>query len=902
MKRFRLPAFCLAIILLLSCFTGFCFAESQIELYIDGEKQELNAPCLIEGGVVYIPMEEVFFKMGVYMEWNEKENCYIGEGNNGEIRVTPGLDTAEVDWVPIELPGKVLDVNGVCMIPLYLAEDALRTDPPVYDEQNGRIDIKFPDINFVPNEEVDFERVASTLPEGVEFFGGDDMYNVNIDPSSDFSRYAVFSEVEVEDMPFDKALQIETLPLPNGQVPPSSYTIQQDVYITRGDFESGDVGLMTFWARATKITDESGVAKLRPAVEQVGEWQKASEVEVSITSEWKKYYLPLYSGIYTLKAGASHLTYSVGFKPQIIQLADIKMVNYNQDVSVNVFYPELYQPYKGMEDDHLWKKHAWKRVDKYRKNDMVVNVRDKDGNPIEGANVSVDMTENEFMMGLAIIYNEILGLDDDGEITAKKLDVLDQFNTVIDGLEMKIFECYDSMRRPRRFVNKALEMGKRTRAHALAWCMQDHKGILNFDQMTYEEKCEAYRARMLGEAWMFRGTVVDWDVLNEPHDNGTWRNTYGTGFYSELFQKVKAIDPKAKLFINETGMEGAPNREWKSRVKGFLSIADPMRDDERAPIDGIGIQGHCTNYYYPMGFYWDIANLAKGYDYITITEYDFLNEDMTYAKNHLYDTFLATISHPKTSGFVVWGYQDANHWRGCGPFYDREWNKKDTYDMWKYMVDEVYATHEKLTTDENGKARVRGYRGKYEVTVEVNGVSKVVEFTLTDSDNTERDNWIDITVDGDTITASTPNPHEIYAKHNVPYENHEEAAADYIAKGADKWIGIYRHSDNEGNRIPKTSDGLMTTYVYVEGDGYVEYELVKEAAWGNVNVDFRTPLGEVYDYEILVSEDGENYTSIYKGSSNEDVTASFENAMFVRIQSTGNEYMGISEVNIHAEE
>ncbi len=209
---------------------------------------------------------------------------------------------------------------------------------------------------------------------------------------------------------------------------------------------------------------------------------------------------------------------------------------------------------------------------------------------------------------------------------------------------------------------------------------------------------------------------------------------------------------------------------------------------------------------------------------------------------------------------------------------------------------------EKVVTDADGNAKVRGYRGKYNITVDVNGVSKVVEFTLTDSDNTERDNYIDIVVDGNNITASTPNPHEIYRKRDIDYASHEEAAADYLAKGGDKWIGIYTHRDEKGERIPKTTDGLQNTFHYVEGENFVEYELVKNAAFGNVNVDFRTPLGEVYNYEILVSKDGESWTSIYKGTSAEDVTADFKDAMYVRIKSTGNEYMGISEVNIHAEE
>ena len=152
----RVLVFCFACMMLISCVPGTVFAENGIALYIDDTLQELKNPCLVDdGGEVYIPMEEVFFKMGVYMQWDEKAGCYIGDGNNGEIRITPDSDVAEVDWVPIELPGKVQTVNGVLMIPLYLVEDALRTDPATYDAEKKRIDIKFPDIHYQARQDVD---------------------------------------------------------------------------------------------------------------------------------------------------------------------------------------------------------------------------------------------------------------------------------------------------------------------------------------------------------------------------------------------------------------------------------------------------------------------------------------------------------------------------------------------------------------------------------------------------------------------------------------------------------------------------------------------------------------------------------------------------------------------------
>ena len=66
--------------------------------------------------------------------------------------------------------------------------------------------------------------------------------------------------------------------------------------------------------------------------------------------------------------------------------------------------PKIPATYKGMEEDALWRKEAIKRIEKYRKNNMTVNVTDKDGNPIQGATVNAKMTRSEFNWG-SMVWN-----------------------------------------------------------------------------------------------------------------------------------------------------------------------------------------------------------------------------------------------------------------------------------------------------------------------------------------------------------------------------------------------------------------------------------------------------------------------------------------------------------------
>ena len=81
----------------------------------------------------------------------------------------------------------------------------------------------------------------------------------------------------------------------------------------------------------------------------------------------------------------------------------------------------------------------------------------------------------------------------------------------------------------------------------------------------------------------------------------------------------------------------------------------------------------------------------------------------------------------------------------------------------------------------------------------------------------------------------------------------------------------------------------------------MDYELVEMAEKGDITITFRTPQNEIYNYSILKSNDGKTWEKIYSGKSDENNTVSFEDAMFIRVLSDGNEYMGISEVTLNAE-
>ena len=918
-KYKRLTALLLSVIIAFSL-TIPAFAENgDIKVYIDDTLITLINPCISDENTIYLPMEELFAKVGIKMAWSNTEKCWLGNGNNGEIRIVKDKMTADIDWVDIELPSPIKEINGLIYVPMYLIEDAWRVDPAVYNEAENAVYLKAPELNYKPSfEEINIASVVSGLPKADDLWKEEWLESIVVDNNS---KWCNVRTVDVEGMNFDKAVRIETVLDENGKYYTGAlYSVQAHKMIEgTGDFTAGDVGVYTFWARATKTTDESGKAFMRACLERTETWQKACEDFLTIDNEWRQYYVPMYQPNYTLYDGKMHLCFSVGAKPQVIEIADIHLYNYHQDVKYEQLRKSNTIEYKGIEEDALWRKEAYRRIDKYRSDDMVIYVKDENGNPVEGAEITADMTKNEFQIGVAIMDSEWV-FDDEREEESKVNDLrksvyTECFNTLIDSYDLKVSD--DDYRNAVRMANSAMEKGMMQRGHCIAYLtlplhkMRDWpagkttEGLLSVDyDKAYDYMMDFVKAKI----WLFKDVMKNWDVNNEFFFTPLIKENWGTQMWSDVYKLEKALDPNARTYMCETGFEGAQDRVSLSGgiQNSFLNnIVYPMVEDERAPIDGIAVQGHCAQYLYPQGMYHQIDILSEKFNSISITEYDFSNADQTHAFEHMRDTFLTVYSHPKGDAFIMWGYYDPWHWKQTAPFFDNRWNDKSgAYEKWKEFYDVEVNPTLTAVTDKDGKAVIRSVRGDFDITIKANGAEGFTKFCLTDTTDeyVDRDNKIEAVIDGKEIKIKHTNPIEFYGK-PIEFRTGTEALADYREKIGDReLIGIFAHKDHTGNQIRNIKDGLKNTYWYGEGDGaYAQFELVEKASNGDVSFDFRAVNGEDYNIKVLKSADGENWSEIYSGSSSEMGTVSFEDAMFIKIESVGNKYIGIAEVTINAE-
>jgi endo-1,4-beta-xylanase len=141
----------------------------------------------------------------------------------------------------------------------------------------------------------------------------------------------------------------------------------------------------------------------------------------------------------------------------------------------------------------------------------------------------------------------------------------------------------------------------RLRGHTLVWYGVMPKWTESLDTSALAE------AELLKHidtvAGRYRTKMDSWIVVNEPLlENATkfddlrptiWQRTMGIEHLTKAFEATHAADPFAKLLINEYDIEYIGDR-FRRRREALTALIRYLVD-RKAPIQGVGIQGHLRN-------------------------------------------------------------------------------------------------------------------------------------------------------------------------------------------------------------------------------------------------------------------------------------------------------------------
>jgi GH35 family endo-1,4-beta-xylanase len=574
------------------------------------------------------------------------------------------------------------------------------------------------------------------------------------------------------------------------EVTNSNYTLVENFKITspgnnawdagkgirnRTNIVQGDIVLISFWARSISPTSQ---------VYLFGEDGSTFEKEVynilSFTPDWSQYFV-------VFKSANSYSTegFALGFhlsaQGQEVEIAGLTSLNYGSEYSVSDF-PSSFSAanYEGSEEDAAWRALAQARINTIRKADLMVKIVNQDGDPVEGAEVKVEMQEHEFGFGSAYVSCRFPGNDCYNPTYVSKLLDLDgkghTFNVGVTENALK-WDAWEEewLGSPEETVDAIRWLdnnGIKMRGHTLFWTgyqympddISDNRADLDYVRQRLIDRVESMITHpVLSEL------VTEWDILNEITQNRDLENIFnadsnlsnGREIYQEIFDKVSTLQPEHINYVNDyVVLSGGGSSNFViNRYKEYLTELE----ESGVKFDGIGFQCHIGNQ--PTSILKVQAVLDEFYQRynkrMKITEYDInpLVDEGIQAK-YLEDFLTMIFSHPGVDAFIMWGFWDGNHWKDNAPLFYEDWSLKPSGTAFFNKVFDEWWTEEQGVSDDAGTIIFDAYKGKHKVTVTLGDI--VIEQEV----NLSQDETIEILMDGlnstddleENMFSISPNP------------------------------------------------------------------------------------------------------------------------------------------------
>ncbi len=508
--------------------------------------------------------------------------------------------------------------------------------------------------------------------------------------------------IDVADKPFAKAWRVTGLqPV---EQPYSSQLSADNVLAISKD----DTMIVQFWARSTS----SQAAQTEFVFEQnTDPYDKSVGIGVRLTPQWVLYSVP-FKAVQDYPVGTGAARFRLGYNNQSFELGGVILKNYAKTKTVNEL-PFSGIGYVGRELDAAWRSAADARIDQIRKTNLRVNLKDSNGKPIQNATIKLEMQRHAFPFGTAVDAEKLLATSQD---SAKyKATILELFNRVVleNDLKWPVWECCrktQALEAIKLFTANNISV----RGHNLIWpcdanyCLPDDVPALFSDTTKLKARIDAHLVDILGAT---KGTLVEWDVVNEPSANKRLAKVVGEDEMVNWYKRAKELDGNTKLFINDYGNLGEGNLdvEFKRIIKRLLELG--------APIEGIGLQAHFGLQLTPPE---ELNSRLDAFGTfglpLAITEFDVNTSNEPLQADYLRDFLTIAFANKNVSSFLMWGFWEGQHWLPDAAMYRKDWSIKPNGQVFKDLVFKTWWTNSTGASDATGNFETRGFYGDYKIT------------------------------------------------------------------------------------------------------------------------------------------------------------------------------------------
>ena len=532
------------------------------------------------------------------------------------------------------------------------------------------------------------------------------------------------AEVDIEHPSADKGIQVEVLN-PTGdfwsgqiQLPFTAPVAQDDVLLLYVEF------------KLIETTDETGAGYITAFVEGLApEYTKYLQFRLDSTGEWQSFFLPFkMGGSFNANQNFLKFGFGAGSRPQTVQLTNIQLFNYKNSKTLSEL-PQTRPSYAGREPDAAWRAEAEARIEQYRKGNLVVKVVNPNGEPISGAQVSIDLQKHAYHFGSVAAASRLINTDADSLIYREKL--LENFNqsSLENNLKWQPWVGDWGEAFTQNNAINALQYLKDqdlfTRGHVMVW--PSKRNMPEFVQAYMPENApQNADATVLSEVIKHiqdisektQGLVDEWDVLNEPFDNNYLMRAFGDEVMLDWFAEAEKHNPNVGLYLNDYsiisgGGTNTPHQQHFIDTLAYLTA-------NQAPINGMGVQSHFSSTPTPItDIYTILERLHSAYPDLAIrsTEFDIDTTDEAMQADYTRDFLTIFFSHPATVGIQKWGFWAGAHWRPNAAMYDLDWHAKPNQQAWHSLIYDTWWSKFEDTSNASGELAVRGFYGEYTITI-----------------------------------------------------------------------------------------------------------------------------------------------------------------------------------------
>lgn len=514
--------------------------------------------------------------------------------------------------------------------------------------------------------------------------------------------------------------------------PANSWSVQLGATV-QGPIMKGDKCLLLFFARAA---DGKAFGAANVEVRNPPDYPKLGHTEFRVGTKWTPVVISFEAG-QDGPDGKTGVAIHLGGGTQTVDITGMRLLNYGKDFPLAKL-PRTLATYEGREADAPWRKAAAERIEKHRKGDFSLAIVDANGQPIANAEVQAVLQRHSFGFGSAVTAKWLADPSPDGERYRAIVD--ECFSRVVFENDLKPF-AWEAAKDPnttgsfrRAWLDQSFawlsDRHLSVRGHYLCWApFEPWSEKLKDNPQAIRDKVLSYMREILPATG---NQVTEWDALNHPAgwERGICIDTVtGMDFYTQVFQQARQLT-RLPLWINEDQVF----RTGRQQEEYFAIIQKLLADGVK--IDGIGNQAHFHSSHLPSPEEM-LANsdrFAKLVPALQLTEFDVNTEgDEQLAADFTRDILITTFSHPAYTGMVMWGFWEGAHWKPETALWRKDWSEKPAAKVWRDLVCGEWRTKKTMKTDAEGHVKLRGFYGRYEITVKARGATERLSVPLNQS-------------------------------------------------------------------------------------------------------------------------------------------------------------------------